>query len=757
MLVLRHDTTFGLVRVRGGIYEHRSLLGLGLLLLLLPSICSSLLHLDPVRTLECRGTDIIRVQHWEAMKVYTESWVDIPIKESTMLEKLALAIDHNGMLPEHAEDCGFGLLILLLGSLRSVDYNHSPSPAQIVQGMQADLLFGPEGINQDVEFGRSEKLFSERGSYRPPEWWAAFFDGVRTFEEALAVLGQHQDPRAGVRLPMIYSHAQYFFRYAVHYLLPALEVVFSINQTAVNEAGWKGLLENGDVRDIREDLLPYAPLLGITHEPMFPGFEGEAKGVLAGAEWEQRDVEGALPELQAAPSFGDGGVGDVEGGRHQTEVETKTISASQEQKTTTNSTTDSNNSVPEDSNWAGPWQNPILKTAAATVPDPKLYSYPCYAQNRVKIYIYDLADLTTGPLHCHHGQWGVETLIPEWIRHSDCHTFDPEKADFFLVPWYTWCQRMVVPLNRSDGEIDAVYVDMMKSDRLTYFDRSQGADHIFLMSDQGLIFWTSFQKYIPNSIILTTEAFTPHCGRPCHQPWKDIVIPGHTDYFRARRMRKWNLPTRNRDLMLVFHGRHPNIPSQLGAANYAANSVRRTIVEVFDENPRASVGGFTDDFFERMGAAHFCLVPHGNSSWTNHLYNAFFAGCVPLLLSDNFEVPFEDVLDWTKFSMKWSQANITAELMTDLMRFSYQEIWQMREEVEAHRCWFDYALRESPDCSPYQGVMKVLAKKICGPDLNMLSTCVGDAELVGEDVMLCGEGCQRAMWGGVVLIGPGPS
>ena len=33
------------------------------------------------------------------------------------------------------------------------------------------------------------------------------------------------------------------------------------------------------------------------------------------------------------------------------------------------------------------------------------------------------------------------------------------------------------------------------------------------------------------------------------------------------------------------------------------------------------------------GASHFCLVPMGTSSWTNHLYESFFAGCIPVILS----------------------------------------------------------------------------------------------------------------------------
>ena len=48
------------------------------------------------------------------------------------------------------------------------------------------------------------------------------------------------------------------------------------------------------------------------------------------------------------------------------------------------------------------------------------------------------------------------------------------------------------------------------------------------------------------------------------------------------------------------------------------------------------------DFFDRMGRSHFCLVPRGSSAWTIHLYESFFFGCVPVILSDDFEMPFQD-------------------------------------------------------------------------------------------------------------------
>ena len=41
------------------------------------------------------------------------------------------------------------------------------------------------------------------------------------------------------------------------------------------------------------------------------------------------------------------------------------------------------------------------------------------------------------------------------------------------------------------------------------------------------------------------------------------------------------------------------------------------------------------------GASHFCLVPMGTSSWTNHLYEAFFAGCIPVILSTSMRRKLE--------------------------------------------------------------------------------------------------------------------
>ena len=37
------------------------------------------------------------------------------------------------------------------------------------------------------------------------------------------------------------------------------------------------------------------------------------------------------------------------------------------------------------------------------------------------------------------------------------------------------------------------------------------------------------------------------------------------------------------------------------------------------------------------------------------------SGCIPVILSDNYGVPYTDFLDWSKFSIKWPQDQVNME------------------------------------------------------------------------------------------------
>lgn len=98
------------------------------------------------------------------------------------------------------------------------------------------------------------------------------------------------------------------------------------------------------------------------------------------------------------------------------------------------------------------------------------------------------------------------------------------------------------------------------------------------------------------------------------------------------------------------------------------------------------------EYFQHLGNSKFCLTPRGESSWTLRFYESFFVvslsfsntctqafwgwwsysnlllffheqECVPVILSDQVELPFQNVIDYTEISIKWPSTSIGPELL----------------------------------------------------------------------------------------------
>jgi hypothetical protein len=50
-----------------------------------------------------------------------------------------------------------------------------------------------------------------------------------------------------------------------------------------------------------------------------------------------------------------------------------------------------------------------------------------------------------------------------------------------------------------------------------------------------------------------------------------------------------------------------------------------------------------------MASSKFCLNIAGDTPSSNRLFDAIVSHCVPVIISDNIELPFEDVLDYSEF------------------------------------------------------------------------------------------------------------
>eukprot|EP00927_Polykrikos_kofoidii_P041756 TRINITY_DN35608_c0_g2_i1.p1 TRINITY_DN35608_c0_g2~~TRINITY_DN35608_c0_g2_i1.p1 ORF type:complete len:456 (+),score=51.87 TRINITY_DN35608_c0_g2_i1:87-1370(+) len=325
--------------------------------------------------------------------------------------------------------------------------------------------------------------------------------------------------------------------------------------------------------------------------------------------------------------------------------------------------------------------------------------------------------LMNAPLQCLFGMYGTEFLYHRYFSSSSCRVMDPDVANLFFVPSYFKCIEVI---NYADGfnverpgeeegsllfQTTASYIRQLGP----WLDRYDGADHIFLFS------WGRFPCQLPDWRGVTRSAIALQVEDCCQDlnfekpqhtfsRWKDIIIPGHVDRWRVLDLRRFNLEFEKRDVLFIFHGR-----TSQNTESYANVTVRTRILE-YEGWPGVSVGGFVEDYHELLGQSRFCLAPRGITPWTVHLYVAMLAGCIPVILSDAFELPFQDFLRWSDFSVRWPEDDV-GNLYEYLATMPPQKVKQMKLAVDNYSCWFDYH-SENPDCSPYTAVMKMLEKRV---------------------------------------------
>lgn len=327
-----------------------------------------------------------------------------------------------------------------------------------------------------------------------------------------------------------------------------------------------------------------------------------------------------------------------------------------------------------------------------------------------------LQALAQAPLQCLFGMYGTELLFHRrLLEEAQACSTDAEEAELFFVPSYFKC---IEVLNYFDGfdssGAEATRLLEQTLDHIRsfgpFFDRLDGADHVVLFS------WGRFPCRLPgwrselrSAIFLQVEDRCQDLNTEgpsvSFNRWKDVMIPGHIDKWRALELRSKNLPFEARDVLISFHGRHSG-----NAESYGNVTVRTTIMSDLSGLPGVSVGGFIEDYHKLLGSSRFCLAPRGITPWTIHLFVAMLAGCIPVILSDDLEAPFQELVDWTQFSIKWPMEAAGNELYNYLVAIPADQLQELKRMVDKHACWFDY-YSEDESCNPFLAVLEMLKKR----------------------------------------------
>lgn len=105
------------------------------------------------------------------------------------------------------------------------------------------------------------------------------------------------------------------------------------------------------------------------------------------------------------------------------------------------------------------------------------------------------------------------------------------------------------------------------------------------------------------------------------------------------------------------------------------------------ENRRAATKG--------MHTSKFCLNPAGDTPSACRLFDSIVSLCIPVIVSDNIELPFEDVIDYKRIAIfvETTASLKPGYLVKILRRVSSEKILEYQKELKKVRIIYLFSFR----------------------------------------------------------------
>lgn len=89
-----------------------------------------------------------------------------------------------------------------------------------------------------------------------------------------------------------------------------------------------------------------------------------------------------------------------------------------------------------------------------------------------------------------------------------------------------------------------------------------------------------------------------------------------------------------------------------------------------------------------MASSKFCQNIAGDAPSSNRLFDAIVTHCVPVIICDDIELPFEDVLDYAEFCIFVRTSNAVKKgyllhlLIRRIKQDKWTKMWERLKEIE---------------------------------------------------------------------------
>ncbi|KAA8533475.1 hypothetical protein F0562_031091 [Nyssa sinensis] len=309
-----------------------------------------------------------------------------------------------------------------------------------------------------------------------------------------------------------------------------------------------------------------------------------------------------------------------------------------------------------------------------------------------------------------------------------------EEADLFYIPFFTTISFFLL----EKRQCKALYREALKwvTDQPAW-KQSEGRDHILPVHHP----WSfkSVRRFMKNAIWLLPDMdSTGNWYKPGQVSLeKDLILPyvPNVDLCDEKCLSE---SEPRRSTLLFFRGRlKRNAGGKIRAKLVAELS---GIEGVVIEEGTAGEGGKAAAQ-NGMRKSIFCLCPAGDTPSSARLFDAIVSGCIPVIVSDELELPFEGILDYRKIVLfvSSSEAVQPGRLVTFLKSITPAQIRAMQMNLAKYSRHFLYSHPAQP-LGPEDLVWRMMAGKLVNIKLHTRRS----QRVVKESRSLCTCECKRA-------------
>ncbi|KAK6125867.1 hypothetical protein DH2020_040393 [Rehmannia glutinosa] len=339
---------------------------------------------------------------------------------------------------------------------------------------------------------------------------------------------------------------------------------------------------------------------------------------------------------------------------------------------------------------------------------------------RFKVYIYSDGDPNTyyqTPRKLT-GKYSSEGYFFQNLRESNFVTDDPDRADLFFIPISCHKMRGKGISYENMTIIVQNYVESLMF-KYPYWNRTLGADHFFVTChDVGVRATEGLPNLVKNSIRVVCSpsydvGFIPHKDVALPQVLQPFALPaggndienrlaysllgkrrnGHLQWLSSRSnislklsevkailaLSQDNLGNLRTDVYAMlerlvlqtddvtyYQLDVTKLPTTLGFwAGHRNSKIRVILARVWENDTELDISNNRINrasghlvYQKRFYRTKFCICPGGSQVNSARIADSIHYGCIPVILSNYYDLPFNDIINWHKFSVVLKEKDV---------------------------------------------------------------------------------------------------